>query len=216
VSRGLHASRRDGTLPVAAVLLLLALAFLAHAEERPAILVVGDSLSAGFGIPLEDSWVALLERRLAEHGYDYRVVNASISGDTSAGGRARLPQALEREQPALVIIELGGNDGLRGQPPPLIRQNLAAMIEASRAADAEVLLVGIRIPPNYGPTYTESVAAVYPSLAESYRVSLVPFLLAEVAGEPSLMQSDGVHPTAEAQPRLLENVWEALQPLLQR
>ncbi len=180
------------------------------------ILVLGDSLSAGYGIALQQGWVALLQQRLAEEGYDYQVVNASISGDTTSGGRSRLPLALARERPELVLLELGGNDGLRGQPPGLVEDNLAAMIETSQDAGARVLLIGIRIPPNYGPAYTERLAAVYPSLAERFDVALVPFLMEGVATDTQLVQDDGIHPTAEAQPRLLENVWSVLQPLLKQ
>ena len=145
---------------------------------------------------------------------DWRVVNASVSGDTSAGGLARLPALLETHAPQLVLIELGGNDGLRGQPPLQLQQNLAAMIEQSRAAGAQVLLLGMKLPPNYGPRYSSAFEQVYAELAEQEKVALVPFLLEGVGGVRALIQADGIHPTAEAQSILLENVWPTLQPLL--
>ena len=178
------------------------------------ILVVGDSLSAGFGIAMEDSWVSLLESRLHEKGYGYRVVNASISGDTTGGGLARLPRALSVHEPELVLIELGGNDGLRGTPIPVIRENLAGMIQLSRESGAKVILAGIQIPPNYGATYTEAFAKVYPDLATEYDVPLITFILDGVALNPDLMQADGIHPNADGQPRLLDNVWQVLEPEL--
>ncbi len=206
-SRLLHAA----AFLTAALLLLLGGAARA---ATPTILVVGDSLSAGYGIALESGWVSLLEARLDRAGFPHRVVNASISGDTTHGALNRLPAALDRHRPELVILELGGNDGLRALSVAQMEENLAAMIEQSRDAGARVLLVGIRIPPNYGPLYTGKFQAVYPRLAERYDVPLVPFLLDGVATEPGLMQPDGIHPRAEAQPRLLDNVWAALEPLL--
>lgn len=178
------------------------------------VLIVGDSISAAFGLDTRQGWVALLEKRLLEQGYEHRVVNASISGDTSAGGAARLPALLAEHRPELVIIELGGNDGLRGQPPAQLQQNLAAMIDDSRASGAEVLLLGMRLPPNYGVRYTGAFAQVFITLAEERKVPLVPFFLQGVGGVPGMMQGDGIHPAAEAQPVLLENVWPALQSLL--
>jgi acyl-CoA thioesterase-1 len=184
------------------------------ARERPVLLVVGDSLSAAYGIESARGWVALLEARLQARGYPHQVVNASISGDTTRGGRSRLPAALERHAPALVVLALGGNDGLRGLPLAETERNLAAMIEASRARGARLLLVGIRLPPNYGPAYSEAFRAIYPRLAERYGLPLVPFLLEGVGGDAQLMQADGLHPRAEAQTRILENVWRELAPLL--
>jgi len=178
------------------------------------ILVVGDSLSAGYGIDVDDGWVALLAARLRDQGYPQRVVNASISGDTTASGRTRLPAALERHRPAIVILALGANDGLRGLPIDAMRDNLAAMIRAAQRRGARVLLVGIHIPTNYGKEYTERFHAVYGELAKRYRTALVPFLLDGVALEPALMQADGLHPAPAAQPRLLDNVWPKLTPLL--
>jgi acyl-CoA thioesterase-1 len=178
------------------------------------IVVVGDSLSSGYGIDAEQSWVAMLENRLQSEGYGYRVVNASIAGDTSAGGLARLPRLLEQHRPSLVIIELGGNDGLRGQPVATLRDNLASMIEQSELSGAAVVLAGIQIPPNYGPSYTRSLAAVYPELAQRFEVPLIEFLLADVALDRGLMQPDGIHPNAAGQEIVFANVWRVLEPLL--
>ncbi|HUE94447.1 arylesterase [Pseudomonas sp.] len=178
------------------------------------VLVVGDSISAAFGLDTRQGWVSLLEKRLAEQGFEYRVVNASISGDTSAGGAARLPRLLAEHQPNLVIIELGGNDGLRGLPPAQLQQNLAAMVEASRDSGAQVVVLGMLLPPNYGARYTTAFAEVFSSLAEEQQIPLVPFFLEGVGGVPGMMQADGLHPTAQAQPVLLENLWPTLKPLL--
>lgn len=182
--------------------------------ETPVILVLGDSLSAGYGIPLARSWVTLLQQRLTERGFPHRVVNASISGDTTSGGLSRLPAALERERPAIVILELGANDGLRGQPPMTMSRNLARMIELSQQAGAKVLLAEMRIPPNYGPLYTEKFHATFDELAKRYGISLIPFLLDGVAGDPALTQDDGLHPRVEAQLRILDNVWPTLEAVL--
>lgn len=185
-------------------------------DARPAILVVGDSLSAGYGLEAGQGWVSLLQRRLDAQGYGYRTVNASVSGETTGGGLARLPRALELHRPAIVIIALGGNDGLRGLPLRELQSNLAAMIRKSRAAGAKVILAGMRIPTNYGPQYTEKFFAVYGELARAERVALVPFFLEGVALRDDLFQDDGIHPNAEAQPILLANVWPVLEPLLER
>lgn len=187
---------------------------LAAAAERPAILVIGDSLSAGYGIEQHKSWVALLAQRLGQRGLAYRVVNASISGDTTRGGLARLPAALEREQPRVLIIELGANDGLRGLSLQQMRSNLARMIELGRAAGARILLLGVKLPENYGRAFGEKFHRVYRELAEQTDVALVPFFLEGVAETRALMQADGIHPAAEAQPRILDNVWAALESLL--
>lgn len=184
--------------------------------SEPTILVVGDSLSAGYGIELSQGWVNLLQKRVQEAGFPHRVVNASISGDTTRGGLARLPRALEHHDPAIVILELGGNDGLRALPLPEIEANLAAIIELSRQADAQVILVEMRIPPNYGPLYTEKFQALFGELAARYDLPLVPFLLTGIADDPALMQGDGIHPRAEAQFRILGNVWPVLEPLLNK
>jgi acyl-CoA thioesterase-1 len=178
------------------------------------IVVVGDSLSSGYGLAAEQSWVAMLEDRLQSEGYGYDVVNASIAGDTSAGGLARLPRLLDTHAPELVIIELGGNDGLRGQPVSSLRSNLARMIELSREHSARVVLAGMQIPPNYGQSYTQALARIYPELAREFDVALVPFLLENVALDPALMQQDGIHPNADGQRRLFENVWDVLAGLL--
>ncbi|HEX7011581.1 MAG TPA: arylesterase [Steroidobacteraceae bacterium] len=192
----------------------LSSALLVHAETNragPVILVLGDSLSAGYGIAVDATWVALLERRLTKQGYDYRVVNASASGETTGGARARLPRALELHDPQIVVLELGGNDGLRGLPLKQIRDNLAFLIERSLESGARVVLVGMRMPPNYGEEYAERFHALYGELARQYGVPLVDFFLEGVALDEELMQADGIHPTAAAQPRLLENVWPALK-----
>jgi acyl-CoA thioesterase-1 len=186
----------------------------ALATAAPVILVMGDSLSAGYGIDVRAGWVALLEKRLAQQGYPHRVVNASVSGETTAGGRTRLPDALRRNRPAIVILELGGNDGLRGLSLTETRVNLAAMIKAANGKRARVLLVGIHLPPNYGPEYTGKFRALFDALVREYRLPYVPFLLEGVALTPGLMQPDGLHPRAAAQPRILDNVWPYLEPLL--
>ncbi|WP_043307595.1 arylesterase [Pseudomonas sp. ML96] len=178
------------------------------------VLVVGDSISAALGLDTRQGWVALLQKRLQEGGFEHQVVNASISGDTSSGGLARLPALLAQHKPQLVIIELGGNDGLRGQPPAQLQQNLARMVDASKASGASVLLLGMRLPPNYGQRYTQAFAQVYADLAADRQVPLVPFLLDGVGGVPGMMQPDGIHPAAAAQSKMLDNVWPRLEPLL--
>lgn len=181
---------------------------------QPVVLIVGDSLSAGYGLAIHENWPSLLQERLAEASYPHRVVNASISGDTTSGGLARLPRALERNAPSIVLIGLGGNDGLRAIPIPEFRRNLARMIQISQAAGAKVLLAGVHIPPNYGPDYTSAFHGVYHELAQEYGTGLIPFILEDVALNPELMQDDGIHPTAAAQPVIVDNVWPALEPLL--
>lgn len=178
------------------------------------LLVVGDSISAAFGLDSRQGWVALLEKRLVQEGFEHQVVNASISGDTSAGGAARLSALLVEHKPELVIIELGGNDGLRGQPPAQLQQNLASMVEQSQQAGAKVLLLGMKLPPNYGVRYTTAFAQVFNDLAEQKQVPLVPFFLEGVGGVPGMMQADGIHPTEAAQEILLDNVWPTLKPML--
>lgn len=192
----------------------LSLMLLAQQAMAGTLLVVGDSISAALGLETSLGWVSLLEKRLAEKGYQQRVVNASISGDTSAGGLARLPALLAEHKPELVIIELGGNDGLRGQPPAQLQQNLAGMIDSARGQGAAVLLLGMRLPPNYGARYTTAFANVYSTLATEKQVPLVPFFLEGVGGVPDMMQPDGIHPRAKAQPRLLDNLWPTLEPML--
>ncbi len=197
------------------ILWLATLPGLAAGAGTPTILVLGDSLSAAYGIPAEQGWVDLLQRRLMENGLPHRVVNASISGDTTSGGLSRLPAALARERPALVVLELGANDGLRGQSLDVMADNLARMIELSQQAGARVALAEMRIPPNYGPAYTQKFQSIFGELAARYDVTLIPFLLDGVAGDRTLIQDDGLHPSAEAQPRILDNVWLVLEPLLQ-
>ncbi|MEZ5498010.1 MAG: arylesterase [Steroidobacteraceae bacterium] len=177
---------------------------------------MGDSISAAYGIAAEQGWVSLLQARLRTQGYGYRVVNASVSGETTEGGRNRLPRALQRHRPAIVIIELGGNDGLRGLPLDTTRANLAQMIKLSRRAGARVVLLGMRLPPNYGEEYGNAFAALYAELAQSPDVELVPFFLDGVALEPGMMQPDGLHPGAAAQATLLQNAWPKLKILLSK
>ena len=188
---------------------------LASSQDR-SILVVGDSLSAGYGVPLDLGWVALLQARLVDKGYGYRVVNASISGDTTGGGLRRLPRALDKHRPDIVILELGGNDGLRGLPVAEIRDNFENMIELSRAAGAEVVLAGMQMPPNYGANYTDEFSAMYPDLAGRFELPLIGFFMEEVALDPTKMQADGIHPNEAGQPLLLDNVWPVLEPVLER
>ena len=176
--------------------------------------MLGDSLSAAYGIRLDQGWVALLQARLRAKGYGHRVVNASSSGETTGGALARLPRALTTHRPAVVIVELGGNDGLRGLPVADVRANLESIMTLSQQAGARILLVGMRIPPNYGPSYTRDFERMYADLARRRAVAHVPFLLANVALDENLMQDDGLHPNAAAQPRLLETVWKPLEPLL--
>ena len=192
--------------------------FLLFSLAAPAanILIVGDSLSAGYGLGAMQSWPALLQKRLKEQRLDYSVVNASISGDTTSGGRSRIGAALQRTRPAVVVIALGGNDGLRGLPASAMRDNLKAMIEASQKLQARVVLVGMRLPPNYGDGYTREFERSYAELARSHKTALVPFFLAGMAERRDLFQADGIHPTAQAQPLLLDNVWKVLGPMLKR
>jgi acyl-CoA thioesterase-1 len=189
----------------------------ATASEAPrsrekTVLVFGDSLSAAYGLRADEGWVAMLEKRLVPRGY--RVVNASVSGETTSGGIARLPRALEQHRPGIVVLELGANDGLRGLPVPGTSRNLESMIESIRATGARILLVGIEIPPNYGPVYTTRFRGMYQDLARKYELPLVPFLLEGVALEERYMQADGLHPNAAGQPLVLENVWPRLEKLL--
>lgn len=192
----------------------LGLLLLVQNAAAGTLLVVGDSISAAFGLETRQGWVSLLAERLQREAPQWQVVNASVSGDTSAGGLARLPALLEDHRPQLVLIELGGNDGLRGQPPARLQQNLAGMIARSREAGAQVVLLGMRLPPNYGQRYASAFEQVYLDLAQKKEVLLVPFFLEGVGGVAGLMQADGIHPAAEAQPILLENLWPTLRPLL--
>lgn len=200
------------TLGVAWLLIALGV----EAAPGRTILVFGDSLSAAYGLAPQEGWVALLAQRLRTQGYGYQVVNASESGETSGGGLERLPRALALHRPGLVILELGANDGLRALPVAETRANLERMVELSRAAGAQVLLVGIRIPPNYGPRYTGEFERVFADLANQYHLPLVPFLLAKVALDPELMQADGMHPSARGEAPVLDTVWPYLEPLLEK
>ncbi|WP_462330968.1 arylesterase [Thiohalocapsa halophila] len=185
------------------------------AAAPPRVLVLGDSLSAAFGTALDQGWVSLLKQRIDAEGLPHQVVNASISGETTAGGRSRLPALLAEHTPAVVVIELGANDGLRGFPPRRIAGALTALVEQAQAAGARVLLIGVRLPPNYGSAYAEQFQKLYVEVAEETGAALVPQLLAGVAEDRASMQPDGLHPTAAAQPQLLENVWPQLLPLLE-
>jgi acyl-CoA thioesterase-1 len=182
----------------------------------PVLLVVGDSISAGYGLAAGQVWVDLLARKLSADGYRYRVVNGSISGDTTAGGRARLPALLTQHKPAIVVIELGGNDALRGGKLATTRENLDAMVTAAQAAGARVLLVGMEMPSNYGPAYVREFREIFADVARTRRVPLVPMFFAGFGEDLSQFQSDRIHPTAAAQPRLLDNVWPKLAPLLRK
>jgi acyl-CoA thioesterase-1 len=178
------------------------------------ILVVGDSLSAGYGIAENESWVTLLQNRLSAKSYGYQVINASISGDTTGGGLRRLPRALKIHAPHVVLIELGGNDGLRGTPVIVIRKNLAAMIELSQETGAQVILAGMVMPPNYGQAYTDAFKEIYSELAAEYDAALIEFFMKNVALNPDLMQPDQIHPNAAGQPYLLDNAWVVLEEML--
>ncbi|MGB3270981.1 MAG: arylesterase [Rhodanobacter sp.] len=186
----------------------------AHAATPKTVLVLGDSLSAAHNIPVEAGWVHLLDVRLGKMEPKWRAVNASISGETTLSARHRLPALLQTYRPAVLVIELGANDGLRGLPLADLRANLAAMVELAQRHGARVLLLGIELPVNYGPQYRDGLRAIYADLARERKVALVPFLLEGVALDPALMQADGMHPVAAAEPRVLDNVWKVLQPLL--
>ncbi|HLF39652.1 MAG TPA: arylesterase [Burkholderiales bacterium] len=193
-----------------------ALALPAAASFAATILVFGDSLAAGYGLPREQGWVHLLEQRVRVEKLDYKVVNASISGETTLGGRNRIDAALKAHRPAIVILELGANDGLRGARLEAIRSNLEAISDACRRANARVLLVGIRVPPNYGLPYAEKFEGVFSEVARSKKLPLVPFLLDGFSENRDLFQADGIHPSAAAQPLMLDTVWKELRPLLKR
>lgn len=196
------------------LLLMVSLAGPVPAAE-PVVLVVGDSLSAAYGIDSDAGWVTLLSERLQSEGHPHRVVNASIVGDTTQGGVERLPRALRVHQPSIVIIELGGNDGLRGYPVSAAQANLSDMVEAAQQAGAEVLLVAVTIPPNYGPVYRQQFSDMFRMVAESRGVPMVSFEIEEVAGQPGMLQDDGIHPTAAAQPFMLDRIWPVLAPFVE-
>ena len=185
-------------------------------NDSPTILVLGDSVSAGYGLASNEGWVALLQSQLKAQGYGYRVVNASVSGETTTGGLARLPRALSVHRPQIVIVELGGNDGLRALPLETSRRNLERIIETSQMSGARVLLLGMKIPPNYGPRYSQGFEQLFRDLARRYRLPFEPFFLEKIALAPGMMQADGLHPTAQAQPVMLDTVWPVLKPLLRR
>lgn len=217
------ALRPDSSLSARATLLCLLLSCLmlaatpARAQATQTLLLMGDSLSAAYGVEADTAWAARLQERLDERIEErWQVINASISGETTDGGARRLPELLARHDPDLVIIELGGNDGLRGFQPDVIRQNLNRMITDARTAGADVMLVGMEIPPNYGRRYTELFSALYPALAEKHDIALVAFFLDGIYDQPGMMQDDGIHPTDAAQPLLLDNIWPVLEPLLQK
>jgi acyl-CoA thioesterase-1 len=180
------------------------------------ILVLGDSVSAGYGLTIGEGWVSLLQGRLKTQGYGYRVVNASVSGETTTGGLARLPRALSVHRPQIVVLELGGNDGLRGLPLETSRANLEEMIQLSKAAGAQVVLLGMKMPPNYGPRYAQGFERTFAELARKHRLPFEPFFLDKIALVPGMLQADGLHPTAKAQPAMLDSVWPVLKPLLKR
>lgn len=185
------------------------------ANKTPAtILVLGDSLSGAFGLDTDEGWVALLQQQLTRQGYDYRVINASVSGDTTRTGLSRIQPALKAHDPAIVIVALGGNDGLRGLPFSEIENSLASIIQRCKEQGTQILLVGVRLPPNYGAVYNQKFAELYRRLADSYQVPLVAKMLDKVAENRALMQADGMHPKAEAQPQVMENIWAGLKPLL--
>ena len=186
----------------------------ARGNDSPTVLIFGDSLSAGYGIDVDQSWAALLQARLESLGYEHRVVNASITGETTEGGAARISAALERFQPALVILELGGNDGLRGFPPERLRDNLARIVETSKASGAGVVLLGIRIPSNYGPRYTQAFEATFREVATEQEIPWIEFFMEGIALNEDLMQDDGIHPNVEAQPLLLDNAWPIISESL--
>ena len=195
-------------------LVLLLLGTGGHAADAPTVLIYGDSLSAGYGIDVDQSWATLLQQRLRDQGYEHRVVNASISGETTEGGAERIGPALKNFNPELIILELGGNDGLRGFPPERMRSNLERIIGTSKESGASVVLLGIRIPSNYGPRYTQAFEAAFRDAAESLDIPWIEFFMEGVALNEELMQDDGIHPNAEAQPILLDNAWPAIETAL--
>ena len=185
-----------------------------HAEGAPTVLIFGDSLSAGFGIEVDQSWAALLQQRLEDQGYEHRVVNASISGETTEGGATQIDNAIEAFRPELIILELGGNDGLRGFPPARIKENLLAIARRARESGAGVVLLGIRIPTNYGARYSRAFEAVYAEVANELEIEWIEFFMEGVALNDELLQEDRIHPNAEAQPILLDNAWPVIRATL--
>jgi acyl-CoA thioesterase I len=196
------------------ILSVLIIALMSMPTSAKSIVVLGDSISAGYGIEVSQGWVALLRNQLQTHNPPYSVHNESISGDTTAGGLARINPALQRHHPEIVIIELGANDGLRGLAPTLIKSNLTELVNRAQKAGAKVLLLSMRIPPNYGKRYTDMFYDIYPRLAKDLKIAYVPFILEDVALVNDLMQADGLHPNAKAQSLIVEKIWPQLKPLL--
>jgi acyl-CoA thioesterase I len=186
------------------------------AESSPVVLVWGDSLSSAYGLPIESGWVQLLQERLRQQGYPHRVVNGSVTGETTAGGLSRLPAALDRNHPRVVLIELGGNDGLRGLPLKQMRANLTKMAQRAKASGARVVLFEMKIPPNYGVAYTQGFTATFAEVAKAHGAPLVPFFLEKFVGAEGGFQDDGIHPSLQSQPVMLEAVWPVLEPLLKK
>ena len=198
------------------LLLLLLLAFLTAAAQGANLLILGDSISAAYGLGPREGWATLLEERLKQKRFDYSVANASISGETTSGGATRIGEALNRVKPAVVIVALGGNDGLRGLPTSQMKANLSRIVETAQGQGARVLLVGIRVPPNYGARYAREFEEAFVEVATRYHVPLVPYILKGIGERRELMQEDNIHPTAAAQSKILENIWPKLEPLLKR
>lgn len=208
---------RKQTLTSLLLIILLGLSIpYSLADSTKNILVFGDSLSAAYGIPIESGWVSLMQRKLTAEKFPYRIENTSVSGETTSGGKQRFALVSQRIRPSIVILELGANDGLRGLDLTQTQLNLANIIESAQSSGAEVLLLGVKIPPNYGPAYTKQFEAMYHELAKRYHVTLIPFFLDNVAGKPELTQADGLHPNQDAQSIIMQNVWEGLHPLLQK
>lgn len=199
-----------------AIVLFIFTTACAAGPQAKSILILGDSLSAGFGIAQQQSWPNLLEQRLQTQGYPYRVANISISGETTRGGLSRLAPALKQHRPEIVVVALGANDGLRGLPLEQMRGNLSAIVQLSKNSHARVLLLGMQLPPNYGADYTRKFGQIYPDLARQHRITLAPFLFAGFADRREAFQNDGLHPTADAQALMLDNVWRGLGPLLKK
>lgn len=208
--------RRWLALLLAGLLVCAGLAAAQPASSAPTVLVIGDSLSAGYGLSAGQGWVELLQKKIAANGFAHRVVNASISGDTTAGGRSRIGAALQAHKPDIVIIELGGNDGLRGATIPSVKANLDSMVETAQKAGAQVLLLGMQLPPNYGANYVRQFAALFGEIAKSRNTGLVPFILQGFGDRPEMFQADRIHPTAQAQPLMVDTVWPELKKLLSR
>ena len=196
--------------------ILLTYSGASRADAENTLMILGDSLSAAYGVPLERAWVSLLEQRLEREGLQWQVANESISGETTDGGLRRLPDLLAKIDPDIVVVELGGNDGLRGFPPKVIRENVSQIIEQAQDSGAEVLLIGMQIPPNYGSAYTNAFRSIFPELAREHQTALVPFFLKDVYDREGAMQADGIHPNASSQQQLLDNVWPELAPLLEK